>query len=79
MNPNPASCLCAHPWQQLFTVISGLRYEVVPAPALTPTSALFRAWCSDCGIGYPHPFQIELLENPCGMNNAYTDTCSDPS
>lgn len=63
MNPNPAACQCRRPWKKLFTVISGIRYKVVPALALTPTSALFRAWCSDCGIEYPHPFRVEMPEN----------------
>ncbi|BCJ65648.1 hypothetical protein [Polymorphospora rubra] len=59
MNPQAAGCRCPRPWRRLFTVIADDRYDVVPTLALTPTSALYRAWCSDCGTEYPWPFRVE--------------------
>ena len=53
-----AACPCRIHWQRLYTVVDGARYEVEPAVALTPTSALFRAWCAGCGAECPHPFRL---------------------
>ena len=55
----PRPCQCPDGWPRLFTVIAGARYSVAPTVALTGTSALYRAWCVDCGAEYPHPFRID--------------------
>lgn len=47
-----------HPLAWLYVVIEGVRYEVEPAEADTPTSVLFRAWCAGCGAEYTYPFRV---------------------
>jgi hypothetical protein len=54
--PEVAACDCSA--SQLYAVIDGVRYEVEPAEATTPTSALFRAWCADCGGEFVEPFRV---------------------
>jgi hypothetical protein len=39
-------------------VIEGVRYDVWPDAADTPTSVLFRAWCAGCGAEYMFPFRL---------------------
>jgi hypothetical protein len=57
-----ATCTCRPPWPRLNIVIDGGRYEVQPAAAVTPTSALFRARCAGCGAEYPHPFRLSATQ-----------------
>ncbi|BCY11125.1 hypothetical protein [Actinoplanes sp. L3-i22] len=54
---NGSACICLIRWPRLYVVIEGVRYEVEPAAADTPTSALFRAWCAGCGAEYTYPFR----------------------
>ncbi|GAA0451560.1 hypothetical protein Aca07nite_56140 [Actinoplanes capillaceus] len=44
-----SACICLTRWPRLYVLIEGVRYEVEPAVADSPTSALFRAWCAGCG------------------------------
>jgi hypothetical protein len=44
-----ATCICRIRWPRLYIAIEGVRHEVEPAEADSPTSALFRAWCAGCG------------------------------
>ena len=53
-----AACCCPVHWRRLFTVIEGVRYTAEPTLADTATSALFRAWCADCGAEYTYPFRL---------------------
>jgi hypothetical protein len=52
------ACTCPVHWRRLYTVIAGKRYTVEPAPADTPSSRLFRAWCAGCGAEFTYPFRI---------------------
>jgi hypothetical protein len=54
---NGSACICLIRWPRLYVVIEGVRYEVEPAEADSPTSALFRAWCAGCGAEYTYPFR----------------------
>ncbi|PWU52728.1 hypothetical protein DLJ47_17905 [Micromonospora sp. S4605] len=54
-----AACTCPIRWRRLYTTIEGIRYEVKPAPADTPTSLLFRAWCAGCGAEFTYPFRVD--------------------
>jgi len=40
-----------------------VRYEVEPAAADSPTSALFRAWCAGCGAEYTYPFRLVTIQS----------------
>ena len=52
------TCACRVHWQRLYTVVEGMRYEVEPTTADTPTSMLFRAWCAGCCGEYTYPFRV---------------------
>lgn len=39
-------------------MIDGVRYEVEPVLADSPTSALFRAWCAGYGAEHTYPFRL---------------------
>ncbi|MBW6435839.1 DUF4158 domain-containing protein [Actinoplanes hulinensis] len=51
------SCGCRKASAVRSWTCGGVRYEVEPAEADTPTSALFRAWCAGCGAEYTYPFR----------------------
>jgi hypothetical protein len=54
---NGSACICLIRLPRLDVVIDGVRYEVEPPEADTPTSALFRAWCAGCGAEDTDPFR----------------------
>jgi hypothetical protein len=58
-----ATCTCRIHWHQLYTVIEGEQYDVEPTAADTPTSVLFRAWCSGCGAAYTYPFRLSTVQS----------------
>ncbi|WP_328433036.1 hypothetical protein [Streptomyces sp. NBC_00425] len=55
--PAPPACACRHAWPTLTAVIEGVIHPVVPAPAHTPTSALYLAHCTGCGAAYTGPWK----------------------
>jgi hypothetical protein len=55
-----SACICLTRWPRLYVVIEGVRYEVEPAVADSPTSALFRAWC---GAEYTYPFRLVTAQS----------------
>jgi len=61
---NSSACICLTRWPRLHIVIEGVRYEVEPAEADTPTSALFRARCAGCGAEYTYPFRMVIPHAP---------------
>ena len=60
---NGTACICVIRWPRLYVVIEGVQYEVEPAVADSPTSALFRAWCAGCGTEYTYPFRLSTAHS----------------
>jgi hypothetical protein len=58
-----SACICLTRWPWLYVLIEGVRHEVEPAVADSPTSALFRAWCAGCGVEYTYPFRLVTTQS----------------
>jgi hypothetical protein len=76
---NGSACICLIRWPRLYGVMEGTRYEVEPAEAETPTSALFRAWCAGCGVEDAYPFRwwFRRRRKPLGQatRSARAESC----
>ena len=55
-----SACICLIRWPRLYVVIDGVRHEVEPAVADSPTSTLLRAWCAG---EYTYPFRLVAAQS----------------